>query len=121
MKCENCGVDLKDGESYLHGGRVLCDDCYMEAAHPVKTCDPFAVSSALSTRKQLGQKGTDGLTPLQTRIIHIIEQRGRVAKEELAALVGVTQADLEREFAILRHCELVRAHKEGSTIYLTKW
>jgi hypothetical protein len=121
MNCENCGADLKNGESYPHGGRVLCDDCYMEAAHPVKTCDPFAVSSALSTRKQMGQVGTEGLTPLQTRIIRTIEEKGKITKEELSQLVGIKLEELEREFAVLRHCELARAHKEGSKIYLTKW
>jgi hypothetical protein len=121
VKCENCGVDLKEGETYRHSGMVLCDDCYLEAAHPVKTCDPIAVHAALSTREQLGQKGAEGLTPLQTRILHALEQRGRATKEELAAAMGVAPADVEREFAILRHCELVRAHKEGSKVYITKW
>ena len=121
MQCEHCGTILKEAEFFRFGGQVLCDDCYMEASHPPKVCDPTAVASALSTRKQLGQTGTEGLTDLQTKIYQAIEQKGKVTKTDLASLVGVSVDVLEREFAVLRHCELVRAFKEGSAVYLTKW
>jgi len=35
--------------------------------NPPKACDPMAVSSALSVRKQLGQSGASGLTELQQK------------------------------------------------------
>jgi hypothetical protein len=121
IKCDECGAALNEGETYELHGKVLCEDCYMYETNPPKACDPMAVSTALSMRKRLGQTGTTGLTPLQKQIYCIIEEKGKVTKEELAAQVGLKPEELEQQFAILRHCELIRATKEGGKVYLTKW
>ncbi len=99
----------------------FCEDCYMYETNPPKTCDPLAVASAMSVRKQLGQSGTNGLTELQRQIYSIIEQIRKVTKEELLEIINVKPEELELQFAILRHCELIRSFKEGYTVYLTKW
>jgi len=93
----------------------------MYVTNPPKACDPMAVASALSVRKQLGQSGTNGLTELQKQIYTAIEQRGAITKDELLKIVDVKHEELERQFAILRHCELIRAFKEGDKVFLTKW
>lgn len=93
----------------------------MTLTDPPKACDPMAVTSALSVRKQLGQEGSQGLSDLQKKIYTLIEKKGKITKQELSILVGIKPEQLEREFAVLRHCELVRALKEGHEIYLTKW
>jgi hypothetical protein len=121
MQCERCGLFLKDEEAYNFHGKVLCEDCYFYVINPPKACDPMAVASALSIRRQLGQSGTRGLTELQRQIYSIIEQRGRVTKEELLESIKIKPEELERQLAILRHCELMRAFKEGDKVYLTKW
>jgi hypothetical protein len=121
VQCERCGVILKEGEGYDFHGKVLCEDCYIYETNPPKACDPMAVSSALSVRKQLGQSGTSGLTELQKQIYRVIEERGKITREELAAIVKLKPEELEQQFAILRHCELIRATKEGDKVYLTKW
>ena len=120
IKCERCGLIIKDEEIYDYHGKVLCEDCYMYETNPPKACDPMAVASAISVRKQLEQSGTNGLTELQRQIYTIIEQRGKITKEELLKIVNVKPEELERQFAILRHCELIRAFKEGDKLYLTK-
>jgi DNA-binding transcriptional ArsR family regulator len=81
----------------------------------------MAVATALSVRKQLGQSGTEGLTKLQKQIYSVIEKRGKITKEELATIVNLKPEELEQQFAVLRHCELIRALKEGNKVYLTKW
>jgi transcription initiation factor IIE alpha subunit len=58
---------------------------------------------------------------LQKQIYSVIEQRGKVTKEELSEIIKVKPEELEQQFAILRHCELIRAFKEGDKVYLTKW
>jgi hypothetical protein len=93
----------------------------MYVTNPPKACDPMAISSALSVRKQLGQSGTVGLTELQKRIYGVIEQRGRITKDELLKIVDIKPEELELQFAILRHCELIRAFKEGEKVFLSKW
>ena len=121
MQCERCGLLLKEGESYDFHGKVLCEDCYIYESNPPKACDPMAVAAALAIRKQLGQTGTTGLTELQQQICGVIEQKGKITKDELLKILDIKPEELEQQFAILRHCELIRGFKEGDKIYLTKW
>jgi hypothetical protein len=121
MECERCGLVLKEDDTYDLHGKVLCEDCYMYETNPPKACDPLAVASATSIRKELGQSGTAGLTELQKQICDIIEQRGKITKQELLEIINIKTEELESQFAILRHCELIRAFKEGDKVYLTKW
>ena len=81
----------------------------------------MAVAAALSIRKQLGQSGAADLTELQKQIYRTIEERGKITGEELLTVVKVKPEELEQQFAVLRHCELIRAFKEGDKVYLTKW
>jgi hypothetical protein len=121
MECERCRLTLKDGENYGHYGKVLCEDCYMYETNPPKACDPRAVASALSVRKQLGQSGSSGLTDLQQKIYTSIEKYGRITKEDLIKTLNIKPEQLEQEFAFFRHCELLRAFREDGKIYFTKW
>ena len=121
MKCEVCGLTLQENQVNNFQGKVLCEDCCFDLMNPPKVCDPLAVSSTLSVRKQLGQAGTDGLTDLQKQIYDMVVERGTISREELTSLLKMTPQEMEREFATLRHCELLRAFKEGNTVYLTKY
>jgi predicted HTH transcriptional regulator len=81
----------------------------------------MAVSSALSVRKQLGQSGSSGLSALQQKIYNIIEEHGKITKDELIKILNIKPEQLEQEFAFFRHCELVRAFREEGKVYFTKW
>ncbi len=120
-RCSSCGCDLTDEEAIESGGKILCEECYMEASNPPKACDPLAVASAVSLRKQMGQKGAEGLTEQQKKIYLLIMERRQITREEIQQTLNLTPDVLESEFATLRHCELIRAHKEGSNVYLTLW
>ncbi len=121
MECERCKSSINEGESYNLNGQVLCEDCYMYETNPPKACDPMAVSSALSVRKQLGQSGSSGLTELQQKIYNTIEKYGKITKEDLIKTLNIKPEQLEQEFAFFRHCELLRAFREDGKIYFTKW
>ena len=121
MECERCKAALGEGEAYDLHGKVLCEDCYMYETNPPKACDPMAVTSALSVRKQLGQTGSSGLSELQQRIYEKVEKCGKITKEDLAKRLGIQPEKLEQEFAFFRHCELLRAFREDGKIYFTKW
>ena len=121
MQCKRCGVDLREGESYELHGKQLCEDCYMYETNPPKACDPLAVASATSIRKELGQSGAAGLTERQKQIYNLIVQKGQITREELRQKINIKPEELESEFAVLRHCELIRAFKERDKVYLTKW
>ena len=121
MECERCKSPLKEGETYDLHSKVLCEDCYMYETNPPKACDPMAVSSALSVRKQLGQSGSSGLTESQQKIYNTIEKYGKITKEDLVKTLNIRPEQLEQEFAFFRHCELLRAFREDGKTYFTKW
>ncbi len=121
MECDRCKSSLKEGETYDFHGKILCEDCYMYETNPPKACDPTAVASALSVRKQLDQSGSSGLNELQQKIYNTVEKYGKITKEDLIKTLSIKPEQLEQEFAFFRHCELLRAFRENDKIYLTKW
>jgi len=118
MNCERCNGLIEEGESYDHRGKTFCEDCYIGVLQPPKTCDVAAVHSAKTHRENLGLKGTEGLTKLQKEIYNYIKDQGKVTKQELTDHFKLPVWELDNQFAILRHCELVKGRKEGATIYL---
>jgi hypothetical protein len=114
-------MELKENEATTYQGKTLCEDCCFDLMNPPKTCDPTAVSSTLTIRKQLGQKGTEGLSEMQKRIYDLVVEHGRISREDLVAALDLSLAAFEREFAVLRHCELLRAFKEDGAVYFAKY
>jgi late competence protein required for DNA uptake (superfamily II DNA/RNA helicase) len=122
MECQRCKLILQEGETYELHGKILCEDCYMYETNPPKGCDPMAVSSALSIRKQLGQTGSAGLTEQQQLIYNTIVEHDKITREELVKIVRIKPEELEQQMAFFRHCELVRGFRgEDGKVYLTKW
>lgn len=121
MQCSRCGIEIQEVEGYQFHGQFLCEDCYIYVTNPPKACDPTAVASALSVRKQLGQTGSNDLTEIQKKIYQIIELKGKVTKEELIAQSNLKPEEIEQQIAFFRHCELIRALKENNKVYFTKW
>jgi hypothetical protein len=121
MNCERCGIALVDGQVYSFEGKSVCEDCCFDLMNPPKVCDPTAVSSTLTVRKQLGQSGINGLTELQKQIYKTVTEREKISRQELLEVMKLTPQELEKQFVILRHCELLKSFKEGNIIYLAKY
>lgn len=121
MKCNRCDAEIRNGEEREHLGHYLCEDCYMDALSPVRTCDPWAVHSAKSFEKHSGE--TESVTPLQSRIIGILKESGPIEPSELIQRLErkLTPKELEREFAALRHMEKVRGEKQGDRVLWRIW
>jgi len=118
MKCNRCGRETKKGNSYTHMGETLCEDCYLDVRLEVKACDPWAVHSATRFRASSGLKGIEGLTDLQKEIYELVKRKGKITKEEVIENLNLSEQEMQIQLATLRHCELVRGHKEGDEIYL---
>ena len=121
MRCARCNTEIEPGEEREHLGEVLCEDCYMDELSSVKACDPWAVYAAKSFDKHSGTNSV--LTPLQERILKILEETGGIEREELLKRLGdeVWPKDLERELAALRHMEKVRGEKRGDRVVVRLW
>lgn len=118
MKCERCGDPIPEGESCNHRGKILCEDCYIGALQPPKSCDVAAVHSAKTHRQLSGESGADGLTELQQNIYNRIKEAEKLARLELMDSFNLKEWELDKEIAILRHCELIKARKMGDQIYI---
>lgn len=119
MKCMRCEVSIPDGEEREHLGRMLCEDCYMDALSPAKTCDPWAVHSAKSFGREGG--GRFELTELQKKILEILKETDGVPPGHLVERLNISPMDLEREIAALRHMEKVRGELREGEKYLVLW
>ena len=119
MKCARCEGAISAEEEREHLGRTLCEDCYMDALSPAKTCDPWAVHSAKSLGKELG--GKFELTVLQQKILAILQETGGAPPEHLVERLNISPMDLEREIAALRHMEKVRGELRVGKKYLRLW
>jgi hypothetical protein len=113
--CTKCGASLQDEEPREHLGEVLCEDCYLEVLSPLRTCDPWAVHTARSLKDLPGGLA---LTPLQQQLYDLVTELGEVPKHEAALVLGVSEDELQREFAVLRHLEMLRACKKDEGIFL---
>lgn len=116
--CERCGSRIPEGDDREHYGKVLCEDCYMDALSPTRTCDPWAVHSA----KQLGsQAGGLQVNPVQERILKILAETGGIEPHDLARRLDVNPLELEREIAALRHMEKLRGELREGRKYVVLW
>ena len=121
MECDRCFAKIEPGDETQHLGQTLCEDCYMDALSPTKTFDPWAVHSAKSFEKHAESPPT--LTPIQSEILSILKETGGIEPQALLPkLTGkLTQKELEREFAALRHMEKARGEKRGDRVVWRLW
>lgn len=102
MNCQQCGGSMEPDEMREFGGKELCEDCYIDAISPAKTCDPWATYTA-------SRLDTQELNPAQEAILARIDQSGEATLGELLEHTGLEEKDFVREFAALRHMELAKA------------
>ena len=114
MECARCGKTMEIGEDKDHLGQKFCEDCYLEALNPPKACDPWAVHLAKSDK---GRSGVQ-LTPGQQQLYDLVKKRGMILFAEAADLLGVTEDEVRRDFATLRHLELLRGHKQRQQVFI---
>jgi hypothetical protein len=118
VKCHICGGELERENIIEEEGEIFCEDCYIEGHHKIQACNPWAVLSKKLFREEAGFEGTEGLTELQKAIYEFIVSSGGVKKEEVAQKFAISLLETENQFALLRHCELVKGQKRVDGIYL---
>ncbi len=119
-QCDKCGSECRPEELIESAGRRLCEDCYMDQVSPLKACDPWAVQAAKSGLSSSKDGEGSPLLPLQREMLEIVAAVGRITPAALAERLEQPLRELERNFAILRHMELLRGAKgEDGKVYWT--
>jgi hypothetical protein len=119
MKCDRCGEQIPAGEETEHHGRMLCEECYMQALSPSIGCDPWAVQSAKNLSQLKSTHSELGAT--QTKILQALEETGGLTPPDLAERLQLTLPQLEREIATLRHMEKIRGRMEAGKPLIILW
>jgi hypothetical protein len=115
--CEKCGRQTQEDEAYEHLGRKYCEDCYMDVLSPSKACDPWAVYVA--QRSLAGSDKFSTLNAKQRRIVEYVRTKGEVAANDLTEDLNMTEAEFRREFAVVRHMEILKGKKNGAVVVYT--
>jgi predicted HTH transcriptional regulator len=115
MRCERCGQEVDAAEIRNHGGQNLCEDCFLDTVSQVQTCDPWAVHLAKSVKG----RGGLSLTPRQEKLYDLVKERKEISFSEAARLLGWSEEEVRRDFATLRHLEVLRACKRGDLVLMT--
>lgn len=116
MECSRCKQPIPEGESCNFNGKILCEDCYVQAVEPRRTCDVAAVHAAKTHREQSGQTGSEGLTEQQKLIYEYVVAHPQTPKKDLARKLGLSNEIVENHLTTLRHCELIKSRKIGNEI-----
>lgn len=119
MKCDQCSQTIEPEDAREHFGRHLCEDCYMDALSPAKTCDPWAVHSAQSFAKF--KDGVLELNEIQQQILLILKETGGAEPAVIAHRLQINPVDLEREVAALRHMEKLKGELRDGKKFLILW
>jgi len=114
-QCAKCDKEIEKQQGYEYQGKLFCEDCYMDILSPPKGCDPWAVHSAQTFPK--GKDKISTLTPLQLKVVDYIRGKGEATIEEIMENLNLAEEILRREFAVLRHMEILKATKKGDKIF----
>lgn len=116
MKCSRCDSEISEDRSYVHQGRVFCEDCLMEVGLHAGKCEPWA--SYLAGKERKGLTGTEGLTDMQQIVYDFIKNRGKVTREEVKSQLNLSEAEMDAQLTPLMFSELVKEKGEGGNLYL---
>ncbi len=117
-KCERCGREFPSEDLIEEGGSRICENCYINAHQKIKVCDPWAVRSKKILREKAGLVGAEGLTDTQKEIYEFIISKGGATRDQIAERFDLPAEELENQFAILRHCELVKGQRRDDGVYI---
>lgn len=114
-QCSKCQVECNVADLRDSAGQRVCEDCYIENVQLSKTCDPWAVHSAKNTLAQQGLR----LTPEQEKLLAVVKAEKEISFPEAARRLGTTEKQVEEDFTVLRHMELLRGAKKGDGRVIT--
>ncbi len=118
VECNRCHRELTEDQSYMHQGKVFCEDCLMDVGLSMKECDPWATYVDKRSGVQPGMKRAETLTELEKSVYEFVKSRGKVTREDVMESLGLNETELKVQLVPLMHSELVKEAGEGGKLYL---
>lgn len=119
MNCDKCQSQIPENEEHEYCGQTFCDDCYMDALSPARSCDPWAIHSA----KRLEASGSQGLqmNETQLRIVDFLQNAVEAEPAAICKDLQLSEDEFKRETAALRHMEKIRGRLKDGRVVLRLW
>jgi hypothetical protein len=117
--CAKCTKETEKSKGYEYRGKLYCEDCYMDVLSPPRACDPWAVRSAQTFLE--GKDKLSSLSACQLQIFEYLKEKGEATLEGIMKNLNLTEEAWRREFAVLRHMEILKATKKNGRIYYLRF
>ena len=121
LKCEKCGTEVDEEDSYKLGNEKVCEDCYFDSAMPQNPCNPVAQSSTDKFLEAFGEVKPEQLLEEQRKVYEFIREREKVTSMEILQKFSMRQGELTQIFIVLRRFKLVKGAKIDGEIYCVPW
>ena len=121
LKCEKCGTEVDEEDSYKLGNEKVCEDCYFDSAMPQNPCNPVAQSSTDKFLEAFGEVKPEQLLEEQRKVYEFIKEREKVTSMEILQKFSMRQGELTQIFIVLRRFKLVKGAKIDGEIYCVPW
>ena len=121
LKCEKCGTEVDEEDSYKLGNEKVCEDCYFDSAMPQNPCNPVAQSSTDKFLEAFGEVKPEQLLEEQRKVYEFIREREKVTSMEILQKFSMRQGELTQIFIVLRRFKLVKGVKIDGEIYCVPW
>ena len=121
LKCEKCGTEVDEEDSYKLGNEKVCEDCYFDSAMSQQTCDPVAQSSVEKFLETFGDVKPEELLEEQRKVYEFIKEKGKVTSVEILQKFGMRQGELTQIFIVLRRFKLAKRARIDGEIYCVPW
>jgi len=121
LKCEKCGSEVNEEDSYELGNEQVCEDCYIDSAKPQHPCDPVAQSSTDKFLETFGEVKLEELLEEQRKVYEFIKERGNVTPMEILQKFDMRQGELTQILIVLRRFKLAKGASIDGDIYCVPW
>lgn len=120
MQCDRCNQSFKKEDLHKHNSSLLCEECYMDALSPARSCDPWARNSAKNFVRETGSIAT--INETQARILGLLKRNnGGMEIPVIAEALEMAIFDLKREIATLHHLEKVKSGTRDGKMLISLW
>jgi len=121
LKCEMCGAEIKEDNSYDLGNEKICEDCYLDHVMPQNPCDPMAQSATDRFVDTFGEIKPENLLEDQKKVYEFIKTRGKVTTMEVMQKFSMREGDLRQILIVLRRLKLAKGRKISDKVYWVPW
>jgi len=121
IKCEKCGAEVDEEDSYELRDERVCEDCYFDSAMPQHPCDPVAQSGVDKFSEAFGGVKPEELLEEQRKVYEYIKEKGKVTSMEVLQKFGMRQGELTQIFIVLRRFKLAKGAKIDGVTYCVPW